>query len=62
MKQISAYTDESEGERRFYVLLECGCTLGVPVGALFDSDANLPCPLHEPDRYLGEYNDAGSGI
>jgi hypothetical protein len=51
MKLAGAYTLHEEGEERFFVVLECGCHIGVVIHDVFESD--LPCPLHEPQRYLG---------
>jgi len=51
MKQIAAYTymEEGETEERFYTVLECGCAFPVPPEVLFDPD--VPCVLHEPEKY-----------
>ncbi len=55
MKQHAAYTTSEDGEEQFYTVLECGCELHVTVDQLFEDD--LPCPLHEEYRYIGERND-----
>jgi len=49
MKQAGAYTAREGDEECFYTVLECGCTYRVAVETLFDQD--IPCVLHEPQRY-----------
>lgn len=41
--------EEGETEERFYTVLECGCAFPVPPEVLFDPD--VPCVLHEPEKY-----------
>ena len=52
MRQTGAYTDKDEdGEDQFWAVLECGCTIHVPLASLAETD--LPCPLHEEYRFMG---------
>jgi hypothetical protein len=55
MKQHAAYTIVEDGEEKFFTVLDCGCELHVAVDQLFEDD--LPCPLHEENRYLYDFND-----
>lgn len=55
MQQVAAYTTKDNGEENFYTVLECGCELHVTPALLFEGD--LPCPLHEWQRYVYDFND-----
>ena len=48
-------THDEEGNEIFVVTLECGCVIPVPVSLLFEDE--LPCPLHEEDRWFDPPHD-----
>ena len=38
-------------DNEYFVVLDCACHFPMPEDLVHEAD--LPCPLHEPHRYLG---------
>jgi len=51
MKTVGAYTLKENDEDRFVATLSCGCQIPIPTE--FETETDIPCPLHEEYRFTG---------